>query len=201
MRKNLWLRILLAVGLALGALAPAGAALAQDTRLPFFASGPVLSIDQGTVFPAGYSGRFVVVERTVSGTLSGDLNGPFTFVYGSNVPIQTQSGQVHGRLLGEGYEAAVEGKSSLLLGPGIAIGPDGSPVALVVVLGVTGSLAFTSGAQGQGDFTATVTVAIDPATRHILGVVPSGFPIVDPQTFGFLGFTSSQAVLSGSWGG
>ncbi|MEK7849067.1 MAG: hypothetical protein AAB270_09105 [Chloroflexota bacterium] len=200
MRKNLWLRILLAVGLALGALAPAGAALARGTREPFSASGPVLTIDQGTVFPAGYSGRFVVVERTVSGELSGDLNGPFTFVYGSNVPISTQSGQVHGRLSVGAYEAAVEGKSSLLLGPGIAIGPDGGPLAVVVILGVSGSLAFTSGAQGQGDFTATVTAAIDPTTGHILFVVPSGFPILDLD-FQPIGLTSSEAVLSGSWSG
>lgn len=200
MRRNLWLRILLAVGLALGAVVPT-AALARGTRVSFSASGPVLTIDQGTVFPAGDSGRFMVMERTVFGTLSGDLNGPFTFVYGSNVPLLTQSGPVHGRLSVGTYEAAVEGQSSLLVGPGIAIRPDGGPLAVVVVLRVTGSLAFTSGAQGQGDFTATVTVAIDPATGHILGVVPSGLPILDPATFRPIGLTSSEAVLSGSWNG
>jgi hypothetical protein len=66
--------------------------------LPFSASGAIEAINPGNVKPAGKSDRFIVEERQVSGRLSGDLSGPFTLTYAANVPIATQSGQLHGTM-------------------------------------------------------------------------------------------------------
>lgn len=64
--------------------------------VPFSASGTILTIDTGDAIPAGQSGRFIVRDRHITGSLTGSLGGttgvPFTITYDSNVPIATQSG-------------------------------------------------------------------------------------------------------------
>ncbi|MBM3957007.1 MAG: hypothetical protein FJ313_03015 [Gemmatimonadetes bacterium] len=122
-------------------------------------------IDQGDVIPAGKSGRFVVKDRTVTGTLSallpGSPEGRFSFTYGTNVPLLTQSGQIHGTLsIAGGLEAKVRAESALL-----GYSPEGLPV-----IGITGRLTFTSGAQGTGDIQGVIVPVLDPATLHIIGL-------------------------------
>jgi hypothetical protein len=168
---------------ALGALCPARALAAQDA---FLASGPILTIDDGNVDAAGNSGRFVVKEREVRGTLSGFVGNdvfvdvPFTFTFGTNVPLMTQSGNLHGTLTFNGYEAKVAAKSTLGVTPApcpesladVCVPSADSPTGFFFPgLLINGTLTFTSGAQGHGTADAWVVPVIDPLTGHIVGVV------------------------------
>lgn len=91
------LRVAVVVALVL-ALAPA-ASRADGPQNAFVAQGPfVISLGFG-IHPAGQSGRFVVPSRRVFGFLGGSVNAPFMIQFATNVPIATQSGNVHGELL------------------------------------------------------------------------------------------------------
>lgn len=105
-------------------------AFAAGPPVPFSASGPILTIDTGEVKPAGQSGRFIVRDRHVTGILAGSIGGatgvPFVMTYDFNVPIATQSGRVHARLIAGVYEANVEMASSIGLTPVPCDTPDGA---------------------------------------------------------------------------
>ena len=126
---RLTLTVLLAAALVAIAGATGQIAMAKGEPTQFVSQGltdilfdPATppGIDQGDVKPAGKSGRFVVKDRTVTGALTailpGSPEGRFTFVYGTNVPLLTQSGQIHGTLsiAGGEIEARVSGRSSLV---------------------------------------------------------------------------------------
>lgn len=87
---------LVAVGSLL--LAP-GLAHAGSPFPSFVAQGPfIISLGYG-IHPAGNSGRFVVPSRRVFGWLAGSVNAPFMIDFATNVPIATQSGNIHGELV------------------------------------------------------------------------------------------------------
>ncbi len=70
MKKLAFIGLILA--LILTVLSPATVLAAKPA--PFYAQGIVTGITPGDVFPAGNSGRFVVVDRTISGVfVAGDI--------------------------------------------------------------------------------------------------------------------------------
>ena len=197
MKKKFSLLALLS--LLLLAVMPAGTAMAAKP-VSFGAVGTIATIDDGDVSAAGASTRFVVKERHITGLLDGSLLGAYTLTYGSNVPIATQSGNIHGTLSITGptdYEATVTGSSELLAGPVGAFLP-GTGIVLAVALGIEGKLTFTDGAQGHGTFEAGVWVRITP-DGHIVGVLPEGLPLFGPG--GPLGIDTgpSGVSISGQW--
>jgi len=135
---------------------------------------PWPGIDQGNVIPAGESGRFVVKDRTVTGTLAalipGSPDGRFAFSYGTNVPLLTQSGQIHGTLSIDGgeIEASVRARSELQ-----GFTDQGLPV-----IAITGKLTFTSGATGTGEIGGVIVPVLDPSTLHIIGLAYGELGIV-----------------------
>ena len=142
----------LVVALVLTTLAPVAALAAKPTD--FNALGSIASISPGTVIPAGESGRWRVVERELSGILSGDINGDFTMTYKANVELLTQAGNLHGTLVAGSYVAKVNGKIQPLQWLGV---PYASPAQLTI----TGRWTFVDEARGQGDFTATAIVVLN----------------------------------------
>ena len=172
---RLALTVLLAVALMVIAGATGQVAMAKSKATPFASQGltdtlldPATppGIDQGNVIPAGKSGRFVVKDRTVTGTLAallpGSPEGRFAFVYGTNVPLLTQSGQIHGTLSIDGgeIEAKVHAESVLQ-----GLTPEGLPI-----IGISGKLTFTSGATGTGEIQGVITPVLDPVSLHIIGL-------------------------------
>lgn len=171
--------ILALLSLLLMAVVPSGTALAAKP-VPFGAGGTIDSITPGDVDAAGASGRFVVKERSVSGLLlfgSPDLLGPYTLTFGTNVPLLTQSGQIHGTLTVGDYEAKVRASSEIGLTP-VPCAP-GSPGCVPVApsagfypgLLISGTLTFTEGTQGHGELSGWLIPAIDPLTGHIVDVI------------------------------
>lgn len=160
-------------------------ATAKSPFTQFGSLGTITGIGEGTVAPAGNSGRYIVKDRFVTGALiegSGPQGG-FTLTYGANVPIETQSGQIHGTLTidtaaGEVYEAKVRGESSLGLTPVPCTQPDwvtciGTPYGnFVPGLLIEGTFTFTSGAKGNGDLSAWLVPLLD-ADYHIIDVIIS----------------------------
>jgi hypothetical protein len=164
--------------------------------------GSVTYIDEGVVVGAGQSGRWVVANRTVTGEFdSGAWEGlGYSLTYGSNVPIATQSGSIHGTLdVGEGtYIAKVRGKSSAAV-IGLWLCPINAEFvwAPVLVLNVAGSWAFIDGTQGNGDFGATVYVALNPE-GHIDHVLAESEPYFDFEG-NLVPASKSTVEVSGKW--
>lgn len=98
-QKTQSLRSLFVFLLSVAALVlPATTARAVSPFNPFVAEGPfVISLGLG-IKPGGESGRFVVPSRRVFGFLGGSVNAPFMIQFATNVPISTQSGNIHGTL-------------------------------------------------------------------------------------------------------
>ncbi len=176
------LSILAVMLLLAGTTAPVQAA----KPVAFNAAGTILSIDEGTVKPAGDSGRFVVQERTINGAFFGpDLAGPFTFDYKANVELLTQAGNLNGAMQSGPNTMNVNGTSApLAFFRFITIlGPTGDPMTVPEYkLDISGVWNFTSGAQGAGTFTASLVFVPTP-DGHIA--------FVDPY--------ASSFVLTGQW--
>ncbi len=149
---------------------------------PFSVSGAISSIDEGDVEPAGQSGRFIVRDRHITGSFTGSIGGTtgvlFVITYDSNVPIATQSGRIHARMIAGVYEANMTMVSSL--------GP--TPVPCVLSDGVTcietpggnfvpglllnGRMNFLAGANGQGNVTGWLIPILDEQ-GHIIRIAAS----------------------------
>lgn len=173
-------KVLLAVGLLL-VLAPA-TVVAGGPPTPFVAYGPIGSIDDGDVTAAGKGGRFVVRDREVTGVLFGSIGGlpgvpgagePYTFTFGTNVPLMTQSGEIHGTLTAGGYEAKVHAASEIGATSisWCTVVPPGTPCdGFIPGLLLQGTFTFTAGAQGHGTATGWV-IPLTDAAGHIVGVL------------------------------
>ena len=157
-------------------------ATAKSPFTQFGSLGTITGINEGTVVPAGNSGRWIVQDRFVTGALIGGSGpqGEFTLTYGANVPILTQSGQIHGTLTidtaaGEVYEAKMQAAASVGPTPiqcGV-LGPwpcdEGSQFHIGLV--IEGTFTFTSGARGNGDLRAWL-FAVTNDEGHISHFIP-----------------------------
>ncbi len=165
MKKALF--ISLALVIALTAFMPAPAMAAKP--VPFNAGGTITYITAGTVKPAGDSGRFVVVEREIQGSMSGNVTGTFAMAYKANVELATQAGNLHGTIKVEGKTLNVNGKIAPLTF--VPYGP-----YLLPKLDISGHWNFTGNAEGQGDFTAWAIFMPDP-DGHVETFIASSFTL------------------------
>jgi hypothetical protein len=155
-------------------------------HVPFSVSGVILTIDTGDVKPAGQSGRFIVRDRHITGTFTGSISAPFVITFDTNVPIATQSGRIHGRLIAGVYEANVTMASSTGATPVECETPDGATCIatpggnFVPGLLLNGRMNFLSGAKGQGSVTGWLIPVIDDQ-GHIVNIL------------------ASQLAISGQW--
>lgn len=136
--------------------------------VPFGTTGVVTYLSPGTVFPAGESNRWVVVERELQGTfLSGDINGNFTMAYTANVKLATQAGNLHGTLKSGAFVFKLTGKIlPLELVP--------TPIGVnLPKLTINGHWTATDGTQGEGSFEAWV-IFIPTPDGHVGSIVASG---------------------------
>jgi hypothetical protein len=165
-------------GAVIAALGCVSAPVFAGPPVPFVASGTILTIDTGDVTPAGQSGRFIVRDRHITGTFTGSIGGPFVITYDSNVPIATQAGQIHARLIAGMYEANVTMASSTGLTPVPCKDPDGATCIatpggnFVPGLLLNGRMNFLSGANGHGNVTGWLIPDLD-AQGHILKILAS----------------------------
>jgi hypothetical protein len=178
-------RIVAASAIALlAALGPVQAVSAE----PFLAVGRITTIDDGDVKAAGNSGRFIVRNRSVGGFISGTVGTdefveePFTFTFKTNVPIQTQSGNIQGTLSFGPYEAKVIAKSELGLTPVRCEGTEFEALCVQTPEGlflpgllITGSVRFTEGAEGSGTVNAFLVPIVQDG--HIVDVFAGGLTI------------------------
>jgi hypothetical protein len=174
---------------AVAAIGPVQAVSAE----PFRAGGEISTIDDGDVKAAGASGRFIVRNRHVGGTIAGvigttvipaDRPEPFTFTFKTNVPIQTQSGNIQGRLEFGPYEAKVIGMSQLGVTPVPCPAgweawcvPGADSNLYLPGLLITGTATFTEGAEGGGTVSAFIVPKLTPE-GHIDGIIAAGLTIV-----------------------
>ena len=142
----------LLIGLALALLSilvmPVSALAAQPVA--FSASGTISSISTGDVLAAGKSGRWVVQERELCGSLSGDINGDFVLTYKANVD-ENQAGNLAGELTvgQDAYIMRLNGKSQ----PMDFVWFEAFGIYLPR-LSINGHWTLTEGAKGEGDFEA-----------------------------------------------
>ncbi|MDH5740053.1 MAG: hypothetical protein OEY77_06985 [Nitrospira sp.] len=151
-------------------------------HVPFSASGTISTIDTGDVRPAGHSGRFIVRDRQITGTLTGSIGGTagvhFVITYDSNVPIATQAGRIHARLIAGIYEANVTMASSTGPTPVECETPDGATCLatpggnFIPGLLLNGRMNFLNGAKGQGTVTGWLIPILDEQ-GHIVSIAAS----------------------------
>ncbi len=156
-------------------------------HVPFSASGTILTIDTGDVRAAGHSGRFIVRDRHITGTLTGSIGGsagvPFDITYDSNVPLATQSGRIHARLIAGVYEANMTMASSVGPTPVECEAPNGATCIatpggnFVPGLLLNGRMNFLSGARGQGNVTGWLIPILDEQ-GHIVSIAASLLTLV-----------------------
>jgi len=173
MLKKRFLFLSLALALLLTSVTGAPALAAKPAA--FNASGVIDYITPGDVVPAGKfnedtqdsaSGRWRVIERELGGTLSGDIGGPFTFVYKANVEKATQAGNFQGTMTVGDYLVRVNGKSLPIEFAGWY-----GPYPLYT-LTLEGNWTFIDGAKGTGDLVASMTFIPTP-DGHIAFIVGS----------------------------
>ena len=151
-------------------------------HVPFSVSGTITMIDTGDVKPAGQSGRFIVRDRHITGTFTGSISAPFVITFDTNVPLATQSGRIHGRLIAGVYEANVTMASSTGATPVECDIPDGSTCIatpggnFVPGLLLNGRMNFLSGAKGQGSVTGWLIPVLDDQ-GHIANILVSQLAI------------------------
>jgi hypothetical protein len=120
--------------------------------------------------------------RHITGTLTGSIGGtagvPFVITYDSNVPIATQSGHIHARMIAGVYEANMTLASSTGPTPVECEDPDGvtciaTPGGLFVPgLLLNGRMNFQGGAKGQGTVTGWLIPILDEQ-GHIASIAAS----------------------------
>jgi hypothetical protein len=164
-RRSLIISLVLAMLLTATLVTPALAA----KPVPFAAAGTITYITPGDVFPAGNSGRFVVAERELGGSIAGSINGDFTLTYKANVELATQAGALHGTLVAGGYEFKVNGQIEPLTFYGWYV----LDVIPLYQLDISGKWS-AKGSQGNGDFFATI-VFIPTPDGHVYAIVDSYF--------------------------
>ena len=149
--KRRLLLISLFLAPVLAALNPMAALAAPPVR--FSASGNISYISPSLlseISPAGKSGRWVVHERELGGSISGDISGAFTLTYQANV-AENQAGSLSGTLTVD------DGASTIRVSGRI------QPLEIIYLeafqtylpkLTIAGSWTFTHGAVGNGNFDA-----------------------------------------------
>ena len=172
----------LLIGLTLALLSilvmPVSALAAQPVA--FSASGTISSISTGDVLAAGKSGRWVVQERELCGSLSGDINGDFVLTYKANVD-ENQAGNLAGELMvgQDAYIMRLNGKSQ----PMDFVWFEAFGIYLPR-LSINGHWALTEGTKGEGDFEAWFVFV----------------PYIDEQGNVHVGqIVGSAIILSGNW--
>lgn len=192
-KKILMVGLVLALTLVLVAPVPALAA----KPVTFEANGIITEVSPGNIFAAGNSGRWVVDERQMFGTITGNVGGDFELTYTANVDLETQAGSFHGTLEVGSLLFRVRGKSQLVEdsdpdpGPWVEIAPDVFVPTIIRTLETIGGWTLIQGAKGNGGYYGWATVLIasaGPLEGHILGVV-SGDDV--PGASGF--------TMTGQW--
>ena len=121
-------------------------------------------------------------DRHITGTFTGSISAPFVITFDTNVPIATQSGRIHGRLIAGVYEANVTMASSTGATPVECDIPDGSTCIatpggnFVPGLLLNGRMNFLSGAKGQGSVTGWLIPVLDDQ-GHIANILVSQLAI------------------------
>ncbi len=180
--------VVLLVCMIIAALSVLSEPVCAGQQVPFIATSTHTRntpwvIDKGDVKPAGQSGRFVVRNRHIMGTFAGDISGGFTVTYDTNVPLATQSGSIHARMVAGVYEADMTMVSSRGSTPMPCEIPDGktcieTPVGnFVPGLLLNGRMNFQSGAKGKGNVSGWLIPILD-REGHITGILASQLTIV-----------------------
>jgi len=168
--KRRMLFISLALVLVLTVLIP-GAALAAKSQ-PFYAAGVITGIEDTVIgdnaFPAGESGRWRVVDREITGQLSGDVSGDFIMNYRANVELATQAGNLHGDLVMDGASFKVNGKIQPLEMVPTPLGID------LPKLTITGHWNLDGKGPGNGNFEAWV-IFVPDEYGHVVMIIASSF--------------------------
>ena len=152
------------------------------SKVPFSASGTILTIDTGRVKQAGGSECYIVKDRQVTGTLTGSIGGttgvPFVITFNAVVSIEDQSGQLRGRMVAGVYEANMTLASSTGPTPVECEDPDGATCIVtpagnfVPGLLLNGKMKFLGGTEGQGTVTGWAIPVFD-AQGHVVSIIAS----------------------------
>ncbi len=175
--KKKMLVLAITVIMLLTCIIPAPVLAASHTEVS--ATGVVYGITEGTVYPAGESGRWRVVERDLFGAfVGGDILGGFQLHYKANIEsTETQSGNMNGELYCGAYTFKLNGKIADLYSLGeIEAVTDGNGnivgYGVVAYSNIDGVWTLKEGSKGNGTYAASVAMLLDPVGGHVIGFSP-----------------------------
>ncbi len=162
------------VALTLVLVAPGAALAAKPVAFETVCSVSV--IDEGNPFPAGNSGRWIVPERTIIGTASGDIEDEFVLIYKANVAAD-QAGNFHGEMVVtnevDSWTIKLNGKSDGAIPVGMWEHPDYPGIPLpILYMHISGNWTFTDGAHGNGTFEGGITFKGVPDSQGNIHIGP-----------------------------
>jgi hypothetical protein len=160
MKRILFISLVLALMLSL--ILPTVAMAAKPAA--FSAQGVMSSIDDGTVKQLGNSGLWLVKDRHITGTLTGDLVGDYTITYGGVFRLTTQEGQLAGRMEVGSTVIALTGSVEPLTFTNF-----GAPI-----LSIHGNWTVLKGEKANGSYQAYM-VFVPDAAGHVVQVLDSAF--------------------------
>lgn len=208
-------RVFVAVAVAALLVAP-GMAQAANPFESFVAQGPfIISLGEG-IKPAGASGRFVVPSRRVFGFLGGSVNAPFMIQFATNVPIATQSGNIHGELFICGNAPLIPGLEIFGCVDPSTLDLSGDPIGFLLSLDTAALNAAAVSETGRVHLVSSLSAGADPSQPllNVAGVFTftGGDTQGNGDVQGFLtlildagghivGLGSSNVALCGVWTG
>jgi len=157
---------------------------AAGSFTPFSATGTIETIDTGDVVPLPVMGLFLVNNRTITGTLTGSISGPYTIVYSSRtpVPIETQSALFGGSLTAGADVLRLLVATQTGLTPVECPEPDGLTCIqagsrnFVPGLLLAGTWHYAAGGRGQGHLTGWLIPRLSP-DGHVVGIIASAIAL------------------------
>lgn len=138
----------------------------------FAATANITGITDGTVSPIGDTGLWNVVDRQISGSMSGAITGDYVATYSGVFDLATQAGTFKGTLTSGIYKMEIEGGTAPL---DFVFIPQFN--TYLPVLKLAGTWEFEAGARGEGTFSGYAVIVPDPATGHVLMIVDSGLSL------------------------
>ena len=170
----------------------------------FSATAAIEYIGEGTVIPVG--DLWLVIDRPMGGSISGDVDGDWEFVYNGLIE-HDQSGIVRGTTTFTTGEGDIISRMTAVLEPVLPIGYtiiDGQvhPVVSQKIKGIFRFLEGTDGyegVQGAGMLKGTSYPILDPSGVHVIGFADGTVVVFDFENIPITPNPESLIKLKGRW--
>jgi hypothetical protein len=160
----------LSLALLIGVFVPAQVAAKPATD--FLATANITGITPGTVSPMGDTGLWNVIDRQITGSISGGITGDYVANYSGVFDLATQAGVFQGTITCGDSVMTITGGTLPL---DFTYIPDFGVYLPTLKLG--GTWEFVAGGKGGGTFSGYAVFIPDMQTGHVIAIVASNLTL------------------------